>query len=135
MTLLLLFPFVIQGLTKPNGVVGAFFSIMSVLAAGFFTLMVGTLIPFHIYLASVNLTTWEVLSWKNISYMKIWPRKYGSPFFKSYSDSLGVYFFNKTQSHEFIHWEYPTSLPSFEEGASLSRQNLLARCVRKFVRI
>lgn len=48
--------------------------------SGFFTLMLTSLVIFHQYIVSKNLTTWECLSWKKISYMKIWPRKYGSPF-------------------------------------------------------
>jgi palmitoyltransferase len=47
---------------------------------GFFIIMVGSLVVIHIFLASKNLTTWEFLSWKKISYMKIWPKRYGSPF-------------------------------------------------------
>jgi palmitoyltransferase len=46
---------------------------------GFF-FMVSSLFAFHTYLISRNLTTWEFLSWKKISYMKVWPKKYGSPF-------------------------------------------------------
>lgn len=50
------------------------------LLIGVFCLMLLSLVLFHEYIASQNLTTWECLSWKKISYMKIWPRKYGSPF-------------------------------------------------------
>ena len=46
----------------------------------FFSLMVGSLVVMHAYLIVKNLTTWEYLSWQRISYMKVWPKKYGSPF-------------------------------------------------------
>ena len=45
-----------------------------------FALMVTSLLGFHTYLASVNVTTWERLSWEKISYLKDWPRSFGSPF-------------------------------------------------------
>ena len=45
------------------------FFVLEVLAL----LMVGSLLVFHSYLSSSNLTTWECLAWRKISYMKIWP--------------------------------------------------------------
>jgi hypothetical protein len=45
-----------------------------------FTLFVLPLSVFHTYLISVNLTSWEFLSWMRITYLKVWPKKYGSPF-------------------------------------------------------
>ena len=38
------------------------------------------LLILHTYLAAKNLSSWEYFSWMKITYMKIWPRKYGSPF-------------------------------------------------------
>ena len=38
------------------------------------------LLGLHTYLAMNGLTSWEFFSWMNISYLKAWPRKYGSPF-------------------------------------------------------
>jgi palmitoyltransferase len=58
----------------------------------FFTIMVGSLIFMHFYLATVNLTTWEFLSWDKISYLKVWPKKYGSPFTKGKLNNLKMYF-------------------------------------------
>lgn len=46
----------------------------------FFTLMVTLLIGFHTYLAAKNITTWELLSWYKISYLKDFDRANGSPF-------------------------------------------------------
>lgn len=43
-------------------------------------LMVSGLIGFHLYLASVNLTTREFLSWNKIPYLKGLDKKLGSPF-------------------------------------------------------
>lgn len=41
---------------------------------------VGVLIVLHTYLISRGLTSWEYFSWMKITYMKVWPKKYGSPF-------------------------------------------------------
>jgi len=43
-------------------------------------LFTAALLILHTYLASKNLSSWEYFSWMKITYMKIWPRKYGSPF-------------------------------------------------------
>ena len=56
------------------------FHFLASLISLFFVVMVGSLVFMHLYLASSNLTTWEFLSWNKISYMKVWPKKYGSPF-------------------------------------------------------
>ena len=45
-----------------------------------FAMMVWSLLAFHSYLACVNTTTWEHLSWTKISYLRDWPRQHGSPF-------------------------------------------------------
>lgn len=45
-----------------------------------FTLFVTPLVFFHTYLSMVNMTSWEYLSWMRITYLKVWPKKYGSPF-------------------------------------------------------
>lgn len=45
-----------------------------------FSIFVLPLSVFHTYLISVNLTSWEFLSWMRITYLKVWPKKYGSPF-------------------------------------------------------
>jgi palmitoyltransferase len=63
----------------------------------FFTIMVGSLIFMHFYLATVNLTTWEFLSWDKISYLKVWPKKYGSPFTKGKLNNLKMYFMGSSR--------------------------------------
>jgi hypothetical protein len=93
---------------------GSILGWLGVIMTSFFILMVTSLIAFHTYLAANNLTTWESLSWKKISYMKIWPRKYGSPFFISYTENLRIFFSSKVGFHS---WKMPISLPSFDEGA------------------
>ena len=45
-----------------------------------FTAFVLALLVFHTILASKNLTSWEYISWMRITYLKVWPRKFGSPF-------------------------------------------------------
>ncbi len=68
-------------LTDPNDWIAInFLALISSITTGFFILMVGSLVFFHYFLASNNLTTWEFLSWNKISYMKVWPKRYGSPF-------------------------------------------------------
>lgn len=54
--------------------------IVTLVIEGLFLLFVAYLLIFHTYLALSNTTTWECLSWSKISYLKEWPRKYGSPF-------------------------------------------------------
>ena len=44
------------------------------------SLFVLALVSFHTLLAGKNLTSWEYISWMKITYMKVWPRKFGSPF-------------------------------------------------------
>ena len=45
-----------------------------------FSLFVLALILFHTMLIGKNLSTWEYNSWMKITYLKVWPRKFGSPF-------------------------------------------------------
>jgi hypothetical protein len=96
--------------------------------------MTSSLVLIHSVLASNNLTTWESLSWKKISYMKIWPEKYGSPFFVSYRDNLKSYF-SAPSRYGNIEWTMPTRLPTFEEGEYLqqSKKNCASKCLRKAI--
>ena len=96
-----------------------------------FLLMTSSLVVFHLYLASENLTTWESMSWMKISYMKVWPRRYGSPFFKSHRENLELYFCYKKSAKEFYQWEMPKSLPSFAEGDELANTNKLSKLLRR----
>ena len=57
-----------------------------------FLLFVIYLISFHTYLSFTNTTTWECLSWNKISYLKVWPRKLGSPFNIGLRNNLRLYF-------------------------------------------
>ncbi len=64
-------------------------SIACLLLAAF----VGVLIVLHTYLISRGLTSWEYFSWMKITYMKVWPRKYGSPFTRgTISENFKEYF-------------------------------------------
>jgi palmitoyltransferase len=45
-----------------------------------FTLFVAPLLIFQFVLILRNMTSWEFMSWMRITYLKVWPRKYGSPF-------------------------------------------------------
>lgn len=72
----------------------SYLQLIGIIISSFFILMVGSLVFIHLYLASRNLTTWEFLSWSKISYMKIWPKQYGSPFSQNKSTlfNLHLYF-------------------------------------------
>lgn len=123
----------IYGVFAARNILMMVLGIVALLAICFFILMVGFLIMVHTFLAMNNMTTWESLSWKKISYTKIWPKKYGSPFFKSYGDSLKLYFNNGNRPEQYIHWEMPRSLPSFEEGARMSQTNCVTGLMRRFL--
>lgn len=55
-------------------------------------LMVTCLLCFHTYLALSNLTTWESMSWHNITYLKTISQLGASPFARSVAENLAVYF-------------------------------------------
>lgn len=55
------------------------------------SIMVFCLLCFHSYLATANLTTWENVSWHNISYLKNIAPDDGSPFSRSLGYNLHVY--------------------------------------------
>lgn len=45
-----------------------------------FLIMVSSLLLYHSYLATENITTWENAKWESITYLKDWPENLGSPF-------------------------------------------------------
>jgi len=71
------------------------------------------LLAFHTFLAAKNLSSWEYLSWMRVTYMKVWPKKYGSPFTHgSASKNLNQFFCYPFSSQEYIYqWRMPTKLP------------------------
>ena len=89
--------FIMFQISYKNFGVAKLFLFLSLLGEIFFVLMLSSLISFHVYLLMNNFTTWETLSWNKISYMRIWPRKYGSPFDKGVRQNLKLYFFGKTK--------------------------------------
>ena len=54
-------------------------------------IMVTCLVCFHSYLAMANITTWESISWYNISYLKSLNPEEGSPFSQSIRMNLAMY--------------------------------------------
>lgn len=85
------------------------------LFVGLFTLMVTALLGFHSYLAMSNLSTCilhtgEVASWEKISYLKQWPRDYGSPFNRGLLRNLQFYCCAKAVTAYTI-WKMPKKLP------------------------
>jgi hypothetical protein len=51
----------------------------------------------------------EVLSWEKITYMKVWPPKYGSPFSGDFEKNLTQYWC--TTDERYIDWNMPKKLP------------------------
>ena len=87
------------------------FGLVCTIVNAIFQLFVIYLIVFHTYLASTNTTTWECLSWDKISYLKLWPRKFGSPFNIGLVKNLRLYFcFNLTGDNYFV-WRLPKKRP------------------------
>ena len=80
-----------------------------IIEAGF-ALMVTSLLAFHTYLACLNTTTWEHLSWTKISYLQNWPRTYGSPFSKGPWHNIKTYCCPLPQQGYMV-WVLPQTLP------------------------
>jgi len=71
---------------------GVFISILGLICA-LIAISLFILIALHTYLASAALTSWEYFSWMRITYLKVWPKKYGSPFSqKSVKKNLIAFF-------------------------------------------
>lgn len=51
------------------------FGYITAIVAGIFIAFVLQLLIFHTVLMGKNVTTWEFLSWKKISYLSEWPKK------------------------------------------------------------
>jgi palmitoyltransferase len=92
-------------------------ALVTVILIGFF-FMVSSLLIMHTYLISKNLTTWEYLSWMKISYMKVWPKKYGSPFDRGGSKANLKFFFrfDFTKGNYLYPWSMPKKLPKLVLG-------------------
>lgn len=87
-----------------------------------FQLFVVYLIVFHSYLAASNMTTWECLSWEKISYLKLWPRRMGSPFNIGLKKNLKLYFcFNLTGDNYFV-WRLPKNRPDIMDQIQKQKQ-------------
>ena len=107
-----------------NKIFKIFLAIDIAIMTGFF-FMVSSLLCFHTYLASKNLTTCntfvtklvgEFLSWMKISYMKVWPKRYGSPFSKgSTRSNLNLYFCHSFSRAKSIYlWKMPNKQPKLK---------------------
>lgn len=90
-----------------------FYLLITTLTVVGFFFMVSSLWAFHTYLISKNLTTWEFLSWMKITYMKVWPKKYGSPFDRgSKAENLRFFFNYDFSKSPFLYpWSMPKRLP------------------------
>ena len=82
---------------------------------GLFCLMVSCLLGFHTYLALTNQTTCECyagesVSWEKISYLKVWPSEYGSPFSYGCWSNFLIYCCYRVP-RPFRVWKMPKHLP------------------------
>lgn len=50
--------------------------------------------------------------------MRIWPRKYGSPFNRGWRENVKLYFFGKSKDR-FLSWKMPKKLPSIYQGEKI----------------
>ena len=57
-----------------------------------FSLFIMNLIIFHSYLLIKNVTTWEFLSWSKVSYLRDWPKNFGSPFDLGWKANMKLFF-------------------------------------------
>ena len=64
---------------------------ISTIVASVFILFIIYLLSFHSYLLTRNVTTWECLSWKKISYLTDWPRDLGSPWNFGLKDNIKTF--------------------------------------------
>lgn len=89
--------------------------LLAFLICACFTVFVLPLVGFHIYLACTNLTSWEFLSWMRITYLKIWPKRYGSPFSQGVRSNLRMYCcFNFRRQKVCYQWRMPKTLPKLK---------------------
>ena len=96
-----------------------------------FQLFVVYLLVFHSYLAVTNLTTWECLSWDKISYLKLWPRRLGSPFNIGIKKNLMCYFCYDLSGDNYFVWRLPRRRPDImlalrEKQLKLQQQRHMA---------
>jgi hypothetical protein len=78
-----------------------------------FSAFVLALIIFHTILAGKNLTSWEYISWMRITYMKVWPRKFGSPFSEGSTlrNFHQFFFYPFASSLRIYRWKMPKKFP------------------------
>ena len=79
-----------------------------------FSLFVATLLVFHTILASKNLTSWEYISWMRITYLKVWPRKFGSPFSEgsAFANLRQFFCFPFARRLRIYPWKMPSKFPA-----------------------
>jgi len=88
-------------------------AVLAILAMLCFFILTSSLLVFHTFLALNNLTTWEYLSWMNVTYMKVWPKRYGSPFTKGKKENMKLYcFFPWARSLYIYPWKMPKKMPA-----------------------
>lgn len=89
--------------------------LISCMFIALFCLMVSCLLGFHTYLALTNQTTCtshpgESVSWERISYLKVWPSEYGSPFSHGCWSNCMIYCCLRVPQPYRV-WKMPKRLP------------------------
>jgi palmitoyltransferase len=95
-----------------EGGFGRVLGIVTLVVGGLFILFILNLIVFTSVLISRNVTTWECLSWKKISYLHEWPKKAGSPWNFGFCGNLAIHLCYKEERGDFFLWKMPNYLPS-----------------------
>lgn len=85
---------------------------VGVVLGGIFAVFVLNLAVFHAFLIVKNITTWEQLSWKKISYLQDWDKQYGSPFDLGPWQNMKLVFMNRLSSSDFYLWKMPYWVPA-----------------------
>jgi hypothetical protein len=69
------------------------------------------------YLIAINLTSWEFMSWMRITYLKVWPRKYGSPFGQEgIRKNIRMFCcYNFGRKKQCYQWKMPKTLPKLKD--------------------
>lgn len=65
--------------------------IVEMIVMMFLLVMVFCLLGYHTFLAAANMTTWENIAWKQISYLRDLPEQKGSPFSRGTLQNLYIY--------------------------------------------
>lgn len=111
-TILLLWTIVKSGESLSDDADEKAWALLVFILTGPFCVFTILMLFYHSYLAVVNQTTWENLSWGKITYLRIWPRQLGSPFSRGIIRNLK--FFCVESLGSVVVWKLPDEIPELE---------------------